>query len=249
LLQLLPCGELRLPVTPAQAPPARHHPLALMAPACAITVAYAIAARITMSGRLALLVFATALWLACAGTAHACGVWSLRDKGQGWLVVFRATTVEVVHHPEEKRPRRIVPVSAAGKPSKQQDWRLMRFDPGRRQWQLGDRRAFSFKGGAIRLGGKQVGSISDAGIVIGKRHFLLAFGASYQPESSPYAMIPDNDGRSVTVSEGGSVILEGAAPSERHCAATNQIAMYLVWREVVMEKLLGKLERRYVIAR
>jgi hypothetical protein len=193
-----------------------------------------------MSLRLAFLVLATALWFACAGTAHACGVWSLRDKGQGWLVVFRSTAVEVVHHPEEKKRRRIVPISAAGKPSKEQDWRLMRFDPGQRQWQLGDRRAFSLKGGAIRLDGKKVGTISNTGIEIGKRHFLLAFGASYHPESSPYTMIPDNDGRSVTVSEGGSVVLEGAVPSEKHCAGTNQIAMYLVWREVVMEKLLGK---------
>jgi hypothetical protein len=70
---------------------------------------------------------------------------------------------------------------------------------------------------------------------------LLVFGESYKPRSSPYTMIPDNDGRSVTVSQGGNVILEGAAPTEKHCAGTSQqIAMYLAWREVVMEKLLGK---------
>jgi hypothetical protein len=193
-----------------------------------------------MSRRLASLVLATALWFASAGTVHACGVWSLRDKGQGWLVVFRSTVVEVVHHPEEKKPRRIVPISAAGQPAKEQDWRLMRFDPGRRRWRLGDGRAFSFKGGVIRLGGKKVGTISNTGVEIGQRRFLLAFGESYKPESSPYTMIPDDDGRSVTVSEGGSVVLEGAAPTEKHCTGKNQIAMYLAWREVVMEKLLGE---------
>ncbi|HEY6009033.1 MAG TPA: hypothetical protein VIU40_11975 [Geobacteraceae bacterium] len=193
-----------------------------------------------MSQRLALLVLATALWFGSAGMAHACGVWSLRDKGPGWLVVFRSIAIEVVHHPEEKKPRRIVPISATRKPSKEQDWRLMRFDSGQRQWRLGDRRAFSFKGGEIRLDGKKVGTFSNTGIEIGKRHFLLVFGEGYKPESSPYSMIPDNDGRSVSVSEGGSVVLEGAAPTEKHCAAANQIAMYLTWREMVMEKLLGK---------
>jgi hypothetical protein len=125
-----------------------------------------------MSRRLASLVLATALWFAATGTAHACGVWSLRDKGQGWLVVFRSIAVEVVHHPEEKRPRRIVSISAARKPSKEQDWRLMRFDLGERQWRLGDGRAFSFKGGAIHLDGKQVGTFSNTDIEIGRRHFL-----------------------------------------------------------------------------
>jgi hypothetical protein len=53
-------------------------------------------------------------------------------------------------------------------------------------------------------------------------------------------MIPDNDGRSVTVPEGESVVFEGAAPTEKHYSGTNQIATCLAWREVVMKKLLGR---------
>jgi len=197
-----------------------------------------------MSRRLGgLLVSAGALlaWLSLAGVSHACGVWSVRDRGQGWLVVFRSISIDVVHRPDEKGRRKIVAISTTGKPSRQDDWRLVRLDPRRRDWLLGNKNAFSHRGATLYLDGKPVGSWSKTQIRIRKRSFELAFGKSYKPEASPYSMIPDNDGRSVTVSRGGSVVLEGAAPTERHCRdATRLIAIYLAWRELFMGKLASQ---------
>lgn len=174
---------------------------------------------------------------AFASTSHACGVWSLWDQQQGWLVVFRSASIEAVHHPDEKTPRRIVRFSAAAKRTRDRDWRLMRLDSRRRVWLVGDKRVLSAKGGArggpLLLGKRKIGRWSPTGVKIGRRSFRVSFGATYEPKVSPYSMIPDNDGRSVTVSVDGRVVLTGAAPGDRHCTgASRLIATYLAWREM-----------------
>lgn len=171
--------------------------------------------------------------LACLSRpSEACGVWSVRDRTQSWLVVFRSMAIDVVHHSQDSRQRKVVSIANTRRPSRDYDWRLMQRGPGENEWHLGDK-AFRVQGGTIRLDGRPVGGYSRARVWIGKKSFGIAFGKHHGP-AGPYSVIPDNQGRSLTVTREGIVVLDGVASGPPHCPdPVRLIAVYLAWRELL----------------
>jgi hypothetical protein len=174
-------------------------------------------------------------WLVVAScwsrTTQACGVWSVRDKTQGWRVVFRATAIDVVHPAEEGKARRVRSIATIARPSTQYDWRVLQRKPAGDKWAFGDK-AFATRGATLLFEGKTVGRVSRQTIELGGEPYQIVFSAWHEP-AGPYSQLPDNAGRGLTVTRGGRVVLEGVALGPPHCAAdpVRLIAFYLAWRE------------------